>query len=122
MHWWGEIISIDGLVNDLNVSNPVPASKEEWARKAVKNNFGLQAANLRKFASKNNARSVASNHLPKVDIVGTQSESETNQYSFDGLNTGGAFNITVPDETQRDTYSLQLFNANISRWSCYIKN
>ncbi len=103
-----EIISLDGLVNDLNVSNPVPASKEEWARKAVENNFRLQAANLRKFASKNNARSVASNHLPKVDIVGVQSESETNQYSFDGLNTGGAFNITVPDETQRDTYSLQL--------------
>ena len=103
-----EIISLDGLVNDLNVTNPVPASKEEWARKAVENNFRLKAANLRKFASKNNARSVASNHLPKVDIVGVQSESETNQYSFDGLNTGGSFNITVPDETQRDTYSLQL--------------
>ena len=82
-----EIISLDGLVNDLNVSNPVPASKEEWARKAVENNFRLQAANLRKFASKNNARSVASNHLPKVDIVGVQTESETNQYSFDGFNT-----------------------------------
>jgi outer membrane protein len=103
-----EIFSLDGLVNDLNVTNPVPASKEEWARKAVENNFRLKAANLRKFASKNNARSVASNHLPKIDIVGVQSESETNQYSFDGLNTGGAFNITVPDETQRDTYSLQL--------------
>lgn len=103
-----EILSLDGLVNDLNVTNPVPASKEEWARKAVENNFKLQAANLRKFASKNNARSVASNHLPKVDIVGVQTESETNQYAFDGLNTGGAFNITVPDETQRDTYSLQL--------------
>jgi outer membrane protein len=103
-----EILSLDGLVNDLNVTNPVPASKEEWARKAVENNFRLQAANLRKFASKNNARSVASNHLPKVDIVGLQTESETNQYAFDGLNTGGAFDITVPDETQRDTYSLQL--------------
>ena len=103
-----EIVSLDGLINDLNVSNPVPASKEEWARKAVENNFRLKAANLRKYASKNNARSIASNHLPKVDIVGVQSESETNQYSFDGLNTGGAFNITVPDETQRDTYSLQL--------------
>ena len=103
-----EILSLDGLVNDLNVTNPVPASKEEWARKAVENNFRLQAANLRKFASKNNARSVASNHLPRVDIVGVQTESETNQYAFDGLNTGGAFNITVPDETQRDTYSLQL--------------
>ena len=103
-----EIISLDGLVNDLNVSNPIPASKEEWARKAVENNFRLQAANLRKLASKNNARSVASNHLPKVDIVGAQTESETNQYAYDGLNTGGAFNITVPDETKRDTYSLQL--------------
>ncbi len=103
-----EILSLDGLVNDLNVTNPVPASKEEWARKAVENNFRLQAANLRKFASKNNARSVAFNHLPKVDIVGVQTESETNQYAYDGLNTGGAFNITVPDETQRDTYSLQL--------------
>jgi outer membrane protein len=103
-----EILSLNGLVNDLNVTNPVPASKEEWARKAVENNFRLQAANLRKFASKNNARSVASNHLPKVDIIGVQTESETNQYAFDGLNTGGAFDITVPDETQRDTYSLQL--------------
>jgi outer membrane protein len=103
-----EILSLDGLVNDLNVTDPVPASKEEWARKAVENNFRLQAANLRKLASKNNARSVASNHLPKVDIVGVQTESETNQYAYDGLNTGGAFNITVPDETQRDTYSLQL--------------
>ena len=103
-----EIVSLDGLVNDLNVTNPVPSSKEEWARKAIANNFRLKAANLRKLASKNNARSAASNHLPKVDIVGSQSESETNQYSYDGLNTGGAFNITVPDETQRDTYSLQL--------------
>ena len=67
-----EIVSLDGLVNDLNVTNPFPASKEEWARKAVENNFRLQAANLRKYASKNNARSVASNHLPKVDIVGAQ--------------------------------------------------
>ena len=103
-----EIVSLDGLVNDLNVTNPVPSSKEEWARKAIANNFRLKAANLRKLASKNNARSAASNHLPKVDIVGSQSESETNQYSYDGLNTGGAFNITVPAETQRDTYSLQL--------------
>ena len=36
-----EIISLDGLVNDFNVTNPVPASKEEWARKAVENNFRL---------------------------------------------------------------------------------
>jgi len=103
-----EIVSLNGLVNDLNVSNPVPDSKEEWTKKAIENNFRLKAATLRKFASKNNARSVASDHLPKIDIVGTQIESETNQYTFDGVNTGGLFNITIPDETQRDTYSLQL--------------
>ena len=103
-----EIVSLDGLVNDLNVSNPVPNSKEEWTKQAIENNFRLKAATLRKFASKNNARSVASNHLPKIDIVGTKIESETNQYTFDGINTGGLFNITIPDETQRDTYSLQL--------------
>ena len=103
-----EIVSLNGLVNDLNVSNPVPDSKEEWTKKAIENNFRLKAATLRKFASKNNARSVASDHLPKIDIVGTQIESETNQYTFDGINTGGLFNITIPDETQRDTYSLQL--------------
>ena len=103
-----EIVSLNGLVNDLNVSNPIPDSKEEWTKKAIENNFRLKAATLRKFASKNNARSVASNHLPKIDIVGTKIESETNQYTFDGINTGGLFNITIPDETQRDTYSLQL--------------
>ena len=58
-------------------------------------------------ASKNNARSAAANHLPKIDIVGSRVESETNQFSFDGIDTGSAFQITVPDETQRDNYSLQ---------------
>ena len=37
-----EVLSLDGLVNDLSVSNPIPASKEEWARKAVENNFRLK--------------------------------------------------------------------------------
>jgi hypothetical protein len=46
------IVSLDGLGNDLNVTNPVPASKEEWARKAVENNFRLQAANLKKICFK----------------------------------------------------------------------
>ena len=39
-----EIVSLDGLVNDLNVSNPVPDSKEEWTKKAIENNFRLKAA------------------------------------------------------------------------------
>ena len=47
-----EILSLDGLVNDLSVTNPVPASKEEWARKAVENNFRLKAANLKKVCLK----------------------------------------------------------------------
>jgi len=101
-----EIFSIDGLVNELNVQNPVPTDKDEWVSKALENNFRLQAAQMRKLAAKNAARGAASNHLPKIDIVASKSESETNQYSFDGLNTG-SFQITVPDVTQRENYALQ---------------
>ena len=102
-----EIVSVDALVNEMRVTNPVPDSKDDWVQKGIENNFRLKAANLRTKASKNNARSAAANHLPKIDIVGSRVESETNQFSFDGIDTGSAFLITVPDETQRDNYSLQ---------------
>ena len=102
-----EIVSVDALVNEMRVTNPVPDSKDDWVQKGIENNFRLKAANLRTKASKNNARSAAANHLPKIDIVGSRVESETNQFSFDGIDTGSAFQITVPDETQRDNYSLQ---------------
>ena len=52
--------------------------------KAISENYRLKAANLRTKASKNNA-SAASNHLPKIDIIGTRIESETNQYGFEGI-------------------------------------
>jgi len=102
-----EIVSVDALVNEMRVTNPVPDSKNDWVQKGIENNFRLKAANLRTKASQNNARSAAANHLPKIDIVGSRVESETNQFSFDGIDTGSAFLITVPDETQRDNYSLQ---------------
>ena len=102
-----EIVSVAALVNEMRVTNPVPDSKDDWVQKGIENNFRLKAANLRTKASKNNARSAAANHLPKIDIVGSRVESETNQFSFDGIDTDSAFLITVPDETQRDNYSLQ---------------
>ena len=58
-------------------------------KKAISENYRLKAANLRTKASKNNARSAASNHLPKIDIVGTRIESETNQYGFEGIDIQG---------------------------------
>jgi outer membrane protein len=72
-----EIVSIDTLVNEMRVTNPVPDSKDDWVQKGIENNFRLKAANLRTKASKNNARSAAANHLPKIDIVGSRVESET---------------------------------------------
>ncbi len=101
-----QIMSIDTLVNEMDVTNPVPDSKEAWVEQAMDNNYRLKAAQLRSSASKNQARSAASNHLPKVDIVGQRVESETNQYSYDGLDIE-SFVIKVPDETRRETYSLQ---------------
>ena len=68
---------------------PNPKSKEEWVDLALKNNYQLKAVYLRKNAAKNNARSAASNHLPKIDIVGSKSESETNQFNYEGFDING---------------------------------
>ena len=65
---------------------PAPSSKEEWVDIALENNYQLKAAYLRKDAAKSGARNAASNHLPKINIVGTKSESETNQFNYEGFN------------------------------------
>jgi outer membrane protein len=102
-----EVYSIDPLGDNLPIVNPFPASKEDWVKLAIKNNYRLKAARLRREASKSSARGAASDHLPKVDIVGNISESETNQYRYTDIDTGGLL-ITVPSETERRSYSLQL--------------
>jgi Outer membrane protein len=79
-----EIFSLDELGEGLSVSSPFPNSKEEWVKTALENNYQLKAAYLRKDAAKSNARSAASNLLPKIDIVGYGSESETNQFNYAG--------------------------------------
>jgi len=66
----------------------------------------LKAAYLRKDAAKSNARSAASNHLPKIDIVGSESESETNQFNYEGININGQ-GIPVPEVTGRRNYVIQ---------------
>ena len=77
-----EIFSLDELGEGLEISNPYPNSKEEWVKLALENNYQLKAADLRKKAAKSNARSAASDRLPKIDIVGAGSESETNQFNY----------------------------------------
>ena len=90
-----EVYSIDSLGNNLPVVNPFPASKQDWVNLAIENNYRLKAARLRRDASKNSARSAASDHLPKLDIVGNVSKSETNQYRYDDLDTGGPTCIKI---------------------------
>ena len=77
-----EVFSLTALGDNLNISEPFPNSKEEWVKTALENNYQLKAAYLRRDAAKSNARSAASNHLPKIDIVGSASESETNQFNY----------------------------------------
>ena len=101
-----EIFSLDELGENLNVSFPFPNSKEEWVKTALENNYQLKAAYLRRDAAKSNARSVASNHLPKIDIVGSGSESETNQFNYEGFEVNGQ-GIPVPAVTGRRNYSIQ---------------
>ena len=102
-----EIFSLDELGENLNVSFPFPNSKEEWVKTALENNYQLKAAYLRRDAAKSNARSVASNHLPKIDVVGSGSESETNQFNYEGFEVNGQ-GIPVPAVTGRRNYSIQL--------------
>jgi len=102
-----EIFSLNELGDGLLIEIPTPNSKEKWVELALENNYQLKAAYLRKKAAKSSARSVASNHLPKIDIVGSQSESETNQFNYEGFNIDGQ-GIPVPSVTGRRNYSIQL--------------
>ncbi len=102
-----EIFSLNELGENLNVASPFPNSKEEWVKTALENNYQLKAAYLRRDAAKNNARSAASNHLPKIDIVGTGSESETNQFNYEGFEINGQ-GIPVPAVTGRRNYAIQM--------------
>ena len=102
-----EIFSLDELGEDLQISSPFPNSKEDWVNLALKNNYQLKASYLRKDAAKSNARSAASNHLPKIDIVGSGSDSETNQFNYEGFSING-HGIPVPAVTGRRNYAIQL--------------
>jgi len=102
-----EIFSLDELGDGLLIDLPTPSSKETWVELALENNYQLKAAYLRKKAAKSSARGVASNHLPKIDIVGSQSESETNQFNYEGFNIDGQ-GIPVPSVTGRRNYAIQL--------------
>ena len=102
-----EIFSLDELGEDLAISSPYPNSKEEWVKLALENNYQLKAAYLRKNAAKSNARGAASDRLPKIDIVGSGSESETNQFNYEGFSINGQ-GIPVPAVTGRRNYSIQL--------------
>jgi outer membrane protein len=101
-----EIFSLDELGEGLLIESPAPSSKEEWVDIALENNYQLKAAYLRKDAAKSNARNAASNHLPKIDIVGSKSESETNQFNYEGLNFNGQ-GIPVPEVTGRRNFAIQ---------------
>ncbi|MFL2731393.1 MAG: transporter [SAR86 cluster bacterium] len=101
-----EIFSLDELGENLIVTEPSPNSKEKWVEIALKNNYQLKASQMRKQAARNNARGAASGHLPKINIVGSKSESETNQFNFEGINIDGQ-GIPVPEITGRRNYAIQ---------------
>ena len=101
-----EIFSLDELGENLIVTEPSPNSKEKWVEIALKNNYQLIASQMRKQAAKNNARAAASGHLPRINIVGSKSESETNQFNFEGINIDGQ-GIPVPEITGRRNYAIQ---------------
>ena len=54
------------LVQSFPVINPTPATREAWVEASLQNNYSLKTAKLNAKASKNNARSKASSHMPTI--------------------------------------------------------
>jgi outer membrane protein len=71
------------LVNSFPVLNPVPATREDWVETSLQNNYDLKIAKHNAKASKSNARSKASNHLPTVTALVTYTDmNDTNTDLF----------------------------------------
>ena len=54
------------LAQAFPVNNPVPATREAWVEASLQNNYSLKTAKLNSKASKSNARSKASSHMPTI--------------------------------------------------------
>mgnify|MGYP003301361457 CR=1 FL=1 len=103
----GDLPLLSPLKDNYPTPSPEPIDREEWVKIGLANNFQLKAAHLNTSAAKSNARASGSAHLPKIDIVGTGSESETNQFNYEGFEINGQ-GIPVPAVTGRRNYSIQL--------------
>jgi outer membrane protein len=97
------------LVQAFPVNNPVPATREAWVEASLKNNYSLKTAKLNSKASKSNARSKASSHMPTITAqviytdmndTNTVFSSSTGRFSndartFDGTTFGIQLDIPI---------------------------
>jgi outer membrane protein len=87
---------VAALSQDFPVSEPVPAEREEWVDFALANNNQLHAAKFGVEVARQNARAIASNHLPTVDAQLFANDNHRFEGEFDDQATGFTVTLNVP--------------------------
>lgn len=98
-----DITLLSPLSDDFEISLPDPLDRESWVSLGLKNNYQLKSAKLQRDAAQASARASASNHLPKIDLVGRISQSTSKQGKFGGFIQNPLFGI----EQDTRQYSIQ---------------
>lgn len=92
------------LKDNFPVTLPEPASREDWEKRALANNYNLQVASLRAEASRQDAKASKAGHYPRLS--GSLSYSDRNSDS-EFTNTAGILNPSDID-TERQAIGITL--------------
>ncbi|MFL2697746.1 MAG: TolC family outer membrane protein [Gammaproteobacteria bacterium] len=107
----GAIPLLSPLKEDYATPPPTPMDRESWVKIGLKNNLQLKTARLNEEASKSNAKSAGSNHLPKVDIVGNVNRSTSGQGKFGGFITNPQMDMESDNRQYSIRFSMPIFQG-----------
>ena len=93
------------LEEEFPVVDPEPASGDDWVAFARQNNFDIQAAMYARDAAQRGARAAASEHLPKVDLALSYTDSMTDVVQENVL-TG--IEQSFPNDQKRGVVSVNV--------------
>lgn len=77
---------LNGLHNNLPLSNPDPADIDQWTDTAMARNYSIIAATNNAQAAQKNIAIKGSGHLPTLDLVGTHSRTTTEYTAMNDAN------------------------------------
>jgi len=93
------------LEDEFPIEEPEPATGADWAQFARQNNFDIKVAQYARDAAQRGARAAATEHLPKVDLSLSYTESNTD-IMRDDLITGTQADF--PSDEDRGVVALNV--------------